>query len=571
MEVKGIAVSTGIAEGNTVLFEPFDNSLDYRLLPLYLIPSEQRKASDAIQQHCDQLEQSLGQLDVNSDNYALIEADLLLLQDPELTGQILGFIRDLQLSATAAVERVFLHHASELAALDDPLMAQRADDVESLCRRIISVINGAGGKLLGNLPADSILLAEDLTPSEFAQLPLDRIKGIVLKTGGLTSHTAILARAAGIPALLSCSFEFNQIAEGIPVVIDAYSGQLYIAPDAATYAELMAKKQQDDHRRHALSKYRDFACETRDHHRIQLMANITSINDVARLTQTGIDGIGLFRTEFLLMDATRVPDEKAQFTQYYEALHLLKGKTITIRTLDIGADKEFACLPHGTHEDNPALGMRGVRYSLQHKGLLRSQLRAVLRVAEFGKVRLMFPMVTQPEELDELLTELILCKQQLQLEGKKFGELQLGIVVETPAAVLNLPSMLGKLDFISIGSNDLAQYTLAADRTNLGLAANYPAFCPAVLQLINMTIQAAKHAGVSCSLCGEMASDRRIAPILVGMGLDELSINPAAVPEVKALLCEGNYQEFCDLARQALACSRINELESLLVSCKLPS
>lgn len=568
MEHKGIAVSAGIARGTSVLFEPFDNSLDYRLLPLYRIPHEQRKAFVAIERLCAQLTQSLEQQHLNKDTYTLVEADLLLLQDDELRQQIHNSIRELQLSATAAIERVFLHQASELAALDDPLMAQRAYDVTSLGKRIIAVINGVGDQQLSKIPPDSILLAEDLTPAEFAQLPLDRIKGIVLKTGGLTSHTAILARAAGIPALLSCGFKFDELTDGLPMVLDAYTGLLHISPDQQTNNQLLAKQQRIQRRKEELSKYRDQPCQTRDNHRIQLLANIATVNDIARTTDIGADGIGLFRTEFLLMDATRIPDEKAQFTQYYEALHLLNGKTMTIRTLDIGADKEFACLPSKMIEDNPALGVRGVRYSLLHRNMLRSQLRAVLRVAAFGKVRLMFPMLTQVEELDELLQEVALCQQQLSEEGKAIGELQYGIVVETPAAVLNLDSMLSKLDFISIGSNDLAQYTLAADRTNQELTADYPAFSPAVLKLIEMTIAAAKGADVSCSLCGEMASDPRIAPILVGMGLDELSVNPASMPEVKALLCEGAYTQFCDLARQALACRRISELESLLMSCQ---
>ena len=569
MEHKGIAVSAGIARGTSVLFAPFDNSLDYRVIPLHRVSTEQRKAAHAIHHLCDHLNDSLQQHPTQDDTYALIEADLLLLQDDELRQQIHSSIRELQLSATAAVDRVFFHQASELAALDDPLMAQRSVDVTSLGKRVINIINGAGEQQVNAIPNNAILLAEDLTPSEFAQLPLDKVKGIVLKTGGLTSHTAILARAAGIPALLSCGFEFDELQDGLPMVLDAYTGLLHIAPDSDTNTALMAKEQRIEKRQQALAQYRELPCQTQDQHRVQLLTNIATANDIARLSDIRSDGIGLFRTEFLLMDANKVPDEKAQFKQYYEALHLLDGKPMTIRTLDIGADKDFACLPSKLIEDNPALGVRGVRYTLAHRAMLRQQLRAVLRVAAFGPVRLMFPMITQLEELDELFSEVQLCEQQLTQEGKAFGKLAFGIVVETPAAVLNLKAMLPRLEFVSIGSNDLAQYTLAADRTNQELTADYPAFCPAVLRLIDMTVTTVKQAGLSCSLCGEMASDPRIAQILVGLGLDELSVNPAATPEVKAALCQGEYTKFCDLARQALACERISDLESLLMSCQV--
>ncbi|MBO1272652.1 phosphoenolpyruvate--protein phosphotransferase [Shewanella sp. 4t3-1-2LB] len=569
MEMKGIAVSSGIAQGKAVLFEPFDNSLDYRLLPLSSIPSEQAKASHAVAQLCQQLRNSLLSLEAGSANYQLVEADLLLLDDAELTSQISRSINTLQLSAGAAVQRVFYHQASEMEALDDPYLARRAQDVLSLSKRLIATINGAGGERLQQLQEDSILLAEDLTPAEFALLPLNHIKGIVLKTGGITSHTAILARAAGIPALLSCNFDAAAISNGTELFLDGYQGKLYAQPDAKELATLQKQLADDRQRRDALARYRDIPCVTQDGHSLTLLANVGNLNDIARLPQSGAEGIGLFRTEFMLMDAVSMPDEKEQFSLYCEALQLIKGKCLTIRTLDVGADKEFSCINQLLAEDNPALGVRGLRYTLRHKDVLHTQLRAVLRAAAFGQVRLMFPMVCQPEELDELFAEIEICRQQLLLEQKPFAEPEYGIVVETPAAVVNLSTMLPRLSFVSIGTNDLAQYTLAADRGNPQLTASYPAFCPAVLQLIAQTLNTAKAAGVTTSLCGELASDPRIAPLLMGMGFDELSANAAALPEIKAAICEGKFSEFVELAQKALQCQRISELESLLSGCQI--
>ncbi|MFQ6371024.1 phosphoenolpyruvate--protein phosphotransferase [Shewanella sp. YIC-542] len=570
MDMKGIAVSSGIAQGKAILFEPLDNSLDYRLLPLSSIPVEQAKARRAVEKLCNKLQHSLSSLAADSANYQLVEADLLLLEDNELLTQISNSINTLQLSAGAAVQRVFFHQASEMEALDDPYLARRAQDVLSLSKRLIATINGNGGEQLQRLQHDSILLAEDLTPAEFALLPLEHIKGIVLRTGGITSHTAILARAAGIPALLSCDFDASQITQGTELFLDGYHGLLYVEPNATELAALQQQLAADQRRRDALSRYRDRPCTTQDGHHLTLMANVGNLNDVARLPQSGAEGVGLFRTEFMLMDAVAMPDEKTQFKLYCEALQLINGKSLTIRTLDVGADKEFACISQQVPEDNPALGLRGLRYTLRHKEVLHTQLRAVLRAAAFGPVRLMFPMVSQPEELDELFVEIELCRQQLQQENKPFADPQYGIVVETPAAVVTLHSMLPRLNFISIGTNDLAQYTLAADRGNPQLTASYPAFCPAVLQLIAQTLQAAKQHGVRTSLCGELASDPCIAPLLMGMGFDELSANAAALLEIKATICEGKFTDFFKKAQQALQCQRISELENLLSGCHIP-
>ncbi|MFV0595283.1 phosphoenolpyruvate--protein phosphotransferase [Shewanella sp.] len=567
MSITGIIVSSGIAFGQALHLIHAEHHLDYRPIPLSRLPQQQSKFVKALQALQQQLSHSQTKLDPQSENYQLIEADLLLLEDEELIAQVKEAIRTLQLSASVAVERVFAHQANELESLDDPYLANRAQDVRCLGQRLVSAINGRLDQGLSQLTEPTILLAQDLTPAEFALLPKEQISGIVLKTGGLTSHTAILARAAGIPAILSCQFDAEFIPNGTPLVLDALSGELFVNPAPEQQARLTVTLHHEQARRAALQAYRDVPAKTQDDHHVGLMANVGNLNDIAHVDDVGADGIGLFRTEFMLMHTSTLPDEKAQYNLYCEALHALGGKTFTIRTLDIGADKELPCLCQEV-EDNPALGLRGVRYTLAHPELFKTQLRAILRAANHGPIRLMFPMVNQVEELDQIFALIAECQDALEEEEKGFGELSYGIVVETPAAVMNLASMLPRLDFVSIGTNDLTQYAMAADRTNPQLTRDYPSLSPAILRLIKMTIDQAKAAGVKVSLCGELASSPLMVPLLIGMGLDELSVNLNSLLEVKAAVCQGQLAKFSALAHTAILQNRISELQQSITNYK---
>ncbi|MGL4712254.1 MAG: phosphoenolpyruvate--protein phosphotransferase [Shewanella sp.] len=567
MPILGITVSSGIAFGQTLHLTHIEHRLDYRPIPLSNIPQQQGLVAKALQQLQTQLTHSQAALDSASENYQLIEADLLLLKDDELIEQVNDAIGTLQLSASVAVERIFAHQADELQSLDDPYLANRALDVRCLGKRVVAAIHGHLNQGLEKLDKPTILLAEDLTPAEFALLPRKNLCGIVLKTGGLTSHTAILARSAGIPALLNCQFNVDAIPNGTPLVLDALNGELYVNPDPDEQARLSLIFHHEQARRAALQTYKDVPAQTQDGHTIRLMANVGNLNDIIHVNDVGADGIGLFRTEFMLMNVSILPDEKAQYTLYCDALHALGGKTFTIRTLDIGADKELPCL-YQENENNPALGLRGIRYTLAHPELFKTQLRAILRAANHGPIRLMFPMINQVEELDQVFSLITQCQNDLEEEEKGYGELSYGIVVETPAAVFNLNAMLPKLDFISIGTNDLTQYAMAADRTNPQLTRDYPSLSPAILALINMTIVQAKAANVKVSLCGELASSPQIAPLLIGMGLDELSVNLSALLEVKAAICQGNIKQFSALAHIALQQDRIACLHQCITNYK---
>lgn len=565
MSTSGIVVSSGIAFGQSRILHQHSAELDYQLLPLSEVKAEQIKLSHAIEQVLQLLQSGLHRLEADCDNYQLIEADILLLEDEELTHQLLTSIGEQQFTASVAVQRVFAQQANQMLAMEDPYLANRAEDVLCLGNRLIAAINGSIEHDLENLTYPTILLATDLTPAEFATLPLDKINGIVLKTGGLTSHTAILARSAGIPALLSCDFD-EALTNNQQIALDALSGYLHINPDQEVINRLERIGSEDKLRKSRLQKFKDLPTETHDKHKISLLANVGSLSEISHLSDVGADGIGLFRTEFMLMNASQMPSEDVQYGLYCDAVQLLDGKTFTIRTFDIGADKELPCLSL-PQEVNPALGFRGARYSLAHTDLLKSQLKAILRAANHGPIRLMFPMINQVEELDQLFKMIEECKTELIDEERGFGELSYGIVVETPSAVLNLASMLPLLDFISIGTNDLTQYAMAADRTNPDLTKIYPSLSPSILKLIKMTIDTAKEASIPVSLCGELASNPLVAPILIGMGIDELSVNLNSLLELKSTICNNELAAYIKCSEEALLIQRIDELNHYVSHC----
>ncbi|PKH56842.1 phosphoenolpyruvate--protein phosphotransferase [Shewanella sp. Choline-02u-19] len=568
MSIKGIVVSSGVAFGQALHLNLHHEKIDYRRLSPDKIPNEQRKLALAFNKQKSHLAEILAKLKVGSEHYDLIEADLLFLDDDSLLEVVVNEIRQLQINAAVAIERVFSHQASVIEQLEDPYLANRAQDVLCLASRLIARLSGAQHLDLSQLTTPTVILAHDLTPAEFAMLPLQHITGLVLNTGGLTSHTAILARSAGIPALLSCQFERSQINDGDAVVLNAIDGELHLNPTADIIERLTQLRQQDEAHKQQLLLLKDLPAQTLDGHCVGLLANVGSLNEISHLTDVGAEGIGLFRTEFMLMNTMTIPQEKIQYHFYCDALQLMDGKPFTIRTLDVGADKELPCL-NPACEDNPALGIRGIRYTFAHPEILVTQLKAILRAANHGPIRLMFPMINQVEELDTLFELIEQCKSSLNEEEKGYGELSYGIVVETPAAVINLASMLPRLDFISIGTNDLTQYAMAADRTNPQLTRDYPSLSPAILTLVQMSIDTAKQHNVKVSLCGELASDPIVAPLLVGMGIDELSVNLVSLLEVKSAIRASSYSSCLEMAKQAQKIERIEELNLYLTGLSL--
>ncbi|WP_299007798.1 phosphoenolpyruvate--protein phosphotransferase [uncultured Shewanella sp.] len=559
MTLSGIVVSPGIAFGEALHLHLHPERHDYHLLPRDKIEQEKASLINIINNKKNQLIQHLNRLSSQSQNYKLIEADLLLLDDNELVQSICDEIDRFQLCAAVAVERIFAYQAAEMNALNDHYLANRSQDILSLARRLIDRINGAHGIELNKVNRPTILLARDISPAEFSMLPLRYITALVLKTGGITSHTAILARNAGIPALFDCAFEQANIANEQALALDALTGKLYPSPRTATINRLKQLKKDNQKQKQHFLTFKHKKAQTKDGYQVPLFINMSSINETPHINEMSVEGIGLFRTEFMLLNSKSAPNEDKQYRIYSDIVHLLNGKTLTIRTLDIGAEKSLPFL-NNVPEENPALGLRGIRYTLTHSNLLYPQIRAVLRAAQYGPVRLMFPMINQIEELNKLFNIIKKCKQQLKQTNTQFGPLSIGIVVETPAAVMNLASMLPKINFISIGTNDLTQYAMAADRSNPQLTKDYPSLSPAILHFIRLILSTAHAQHIPVSLCGELASDPHIAPLLIGMGIDELSVNLPAILEVKSTVSKISYSACQALAHKALSMNTIKAL-----------
>jgi len=477
----------------------------------------------------------------------IIGAHLELLDDPELVSRAKAAIANGK-SAGFAWRQVIRTTVGALRALNDARMAERVDDLLDLESQVLGVLNGNGGvPLARELPGKTILIAKDLLPSQLVALDSSRLAGICLAAGGPTSHVAILAAAMGIPVLVAMGPELLALVDGTAVVLDAEKGLLRVDPDRSQLAVAESELDRRRERREAEQAAAQRDCRTADGTRIEVFANIGSVTEAEAAVRNGAEGCGLLRTEFLFLERQSPPDEAEQTTQYQRIATALQGRPLTLRTLDIGGDKPIPYLPL-PHEDNPALGLRGVRTSLWRPDLLRAQLRAVLAISPPDQARVLLPMITDPAEIRTV-------RNMLDEERRAIGRsapIELGVMIETPAAAVMSDRIAAEADFLSIGTNDLTQYTLAMDRGHPELAARLDALHPAVLRLIARTAGAAIAHGRRVAVCGGLASDPAAAPILIGLGVHELSIVPSVIPQLKALISGITLDTCRELARQSL-------------------
>ncbi|HEY2036960.1 MAG TPA: phosphoenolpyruvate--protein phosphotransferase [Steroidobacteraceae bacterium] len=489
----------------------------------------------------------------------IIEAHLELLDDPELTDGALAFIAD-GTSAAYAWRQAMRGCIEALRALGDPRMAERVDDLLDLERQVLLALSGDDGAPVAGLPPDAIVLAEELLPSQLVALDARRLAGICLAGGGATSHVSILAAAMGIPALVALGPALRGIAESTPLLLDADAGLLQIDPGPD---RLAATRRQLELRTARLAAEQEAArqdCYTADGRRIEVFANIGSLVEAQAAARNGAEGCGLLRTEFLFLERETPPSEAEQHAEYQRLAEALAGKPLTIRTLDIGGDKPIPYLPMPA-EENPALGLRGVRTSLWRPDLLRQQLRAILGVRPYGQCRILLPMITDVAEIRSVRAMV----EQVRAEIGRREPIEVGVMIETPASALLAESIAVEADFFSIGTNDLTQYTLAMDRGHAELAARLDALHPAVLRLIAQTSEAAAARKRMVAVCGGLASDPVAAPILIGLGVHELSAVPSIVPRLKALIRGWTIEECVRIARQALQQESADAVRKLAV------
>ncbi len=551
--IRGIPAAPGIGIGPV-----------YRLERAKLVVAEafagisQERA--LLQQAFEAARQQLAKLRVQMFNQAaaseaaIFDVHLEILEDPELLEAVYAKIEQ-QYNAAQAWQAAIEARAAVMAALNDPLLAARAADIHDVGYRVLRLLVGADAHDAIELPDHPVIvLAHDLSPSDTASLDIQRVLGFCTALGGPTAHSAIIARAMGFPAVVGAGEAIAQIPNGAMVVLDGSAGTLVIGPDAETLARATEAQQRYQARRTAALASSAAPAITQDGHRVEIVANIGGIKDARKANAAGAEGVGLLRTEFLFLERTEPPTETEQFEVYRDIAVALEGNPVIVRTLDIGGDKPLPYIPMPP-EENPFLGERGIRLCLARPELLRQQVRAILRAAEFGKLRIMFPMVADLAEWRAARAIVEEIRAELYAPA-----VELGIMVEIPAAALMADAFAAEVDFFSIGTNDLTQYTLAMDRTHPTLAGKADGLHPAVLRLIERTVQAAHAAGKWVGVCGELGADPQAVPILIGLEVDELSISIPAIPIIKAQVREITLAEARRLAQEALACATAPEV-----------
>ena len=465
-------------------------------------------------------------IDAGEDSAEVFSVHAMMLEDDDLIDATNEIIKTQKHTAEYAVKIAFDNQAKVFAEMDDPYMKERAADIYDIAHAVLGYLFGISGDILqGTEPC--ILVANDLTPSETVRLNKSLLLGIITREGSLNSHTAILARSMGIPALVQCK-DVNEDWEGKPAIIDGYNSCAYIEPTGDLEKTLRKRKEKDAKQRALLQELKGKRNTTIDGKTIQVYANIGGPSDIGLVQQNDAGGVGLFRSEFVYLNARDYPSEEEQFNAYRLAIETLAPKQVIIRTCDIGADKQVEYMGM-EKEENPALGLRAIRICLTRKAFFKTQLRALLRASAYGNLGIMFPMIISMRELRECKELLAECAEELKKQGVKIGKYAVGIMIETPAAVLIADELAEECDFFSIGTNDLTQYTLAIDRQNAALDPFLAKHHPAVLRQIKMTIDAGHRHGTWVGICGELGADLALTETFLRMGVDELSVNPVSV------------------------------------------
>ena len=564
MILHGIAASEGIGVGRAVCVR--EPRLDYSAVKYGGVRWERKRLEDAVRRFNEDTAAMARRIraQVGEKESEILLGQMAMLADPFLKDQMVEWI-DAGRCAEAAVDQVCTQYAGLFSGADDELVRQRAADVEDIRRRMLAILLGIADADVGSLPAGTVLVVRDLTPSMAVGLDRAHVAAILTETGGRASHSAILARALELPAVLSVPQALERVSDGTSLIVDGGAGTVLTDPDRQTLDRYLAKQEEFHRRRSLLAVFRDRPTVDAVGNHYALYANIGSPAGAAEAAAAGAEGVGLFRTELLFMDRTALPTEEEQYQAYRSAARIMAGREVVIRTLDVGGDKAVGCLEMAC-EDNPFLGHRAIRYCLDNPGIYRTQLRALLRAgAEGSNIRILLPLVTALEEVRAARALLERCKAELEEEGLPFRrDMPLGVMVETPAAVLIADLLARECDFFSVGTNDLTQYTMAVDRGNAQVERLYTPFHPAVLRSVRTVISAARAAGIPVSMCGEAAADPRLIPLLMTWGLDGFSVSPSAVPATRAQIRRWRPEEAAGVTHRAMELSTAAEVEACL-------
>lgn len=480
--------------------------------------------------------------EVGEANAAIFEVHQMMMEDDGYNESVENIIRSQGVNAEYAVATTGDNYAQMFSAMDDDYMRERAADVRDISERLLTILNG---EETGAVDADEpkIIVAEDLAPSETVQLDKDKVLSFVTVKGSLNSHTAILARTMAIPALVNTSVSLESEMDGRLGIVDGADGTFYVDPDEETLAEMKKRQEEDLSRKQLLLTLKGKENVTHDGQKVMLYANIGNIKDLATVIQNDAGGIGLFRSEFIYLEKEDFPTEEEQFQIYRQVAQTMAGKRVIIRTLDIGADKQCDYF-HMEHEENPALGCRAIRICLTRPEIFKTQLRALFRASAFGKIAIMYPMITSVQEVRKIKEIVEEVKAELTSQGVEFGNPEQGIMIETPAAAIISDDLAKEVDFFSIGTNDLSQYTMAIDRQNPQLDLFFDPHHPAVLRMISLVMENAHKAGIWAGICGELGADQSLTKEFLAMGVDELSVSPGSILPLRKIILETNVTDY---------------------------
>ncbi len=562
---KGTGASAGIGIGKVVIVE--EKELVIKRETIADAVTEIQRFKGALETSMKQTEELAADLAqrVGEKEAEILNGHIMLLSDPMLTGEIETMITSDKVNSEFAIETVCTNYANVFASMGDELMQQRATDMRDIKTRMQKVLMGVESVDIAALPEGSVILAKDLTPSMTAGINPANVTGIVTELGGRTSHSAILARALEIPAVVALTGILSEVKNGDVLVLDGTDGTVLVDPEDSILAEYQGKRAAFLKEKKELEQYIGKPSVTKDGVHVEIVANIGKPEDVDKVLQYDGEGVGLFRTEFLFMDRDAMPTEEEQFEAYKKVAVAMDGKPVIIRTLDIGGDKEIPYM--GLEKDeNPFLGYRAVRFCLDRKDdVYRPQLRALLRASAFGNIKIMIPLVTCIDEYRQVKALVEEIKEELTEKGYAFNkDIPLGIMVETAAASLIADIFAKEVDFFSIGTNDLTQYTMSVDRGNDKISYLYSTFNPAVLRSIKRIISCAREEGIMVGMCGEAASDPMMIPLLLAFGLNEFSMSPSAILRARKMITEYSTEELQAVADQAMSFATTTEVENFM-------
>ncbi|KYC65263.1 phosphoenolpyruvate--protein phosphotransferase [Heyndrickxia coagulans] len=550
--LKGIAASNGIAIAKAYrLVEP---DLSFEKRSVQNVSDEMKRFNAAVSESKSELQaiREHAMKALGADKAAIFDAHLLVLEDPELLMPVQDKIRDDQVNAEYALKKVADMFVTMFEQMDNEYMRERAADIRDVTKRILAHLLKVEIPNPSMISEEVIVIAEDLTPSDTAQLNRQYVKGFATNVGGRTSHSAIMARSLEIPAVVGTKTAIQDIQNGDLVIVDGNSGDVYVNPTPEIVDEYKQKQEQFERQKAEWAKLVNEKSVSKDGHTVELVANIGTPNDLDGVIRNGGEGVGLYRTEFLYMGRDELPSEEVQFEAYKAVLEGLKGKPVVVRTLDIGGDKKLPYLPL-PEEMNPFLGFRAIRLCLDRQDIFRTQLRALLRASAYGNLKIMFPMISNLDEFRKAKAILLEEKEKLIQEGVQVADhIEVGIMVEIPSTAVMADLFAKEVDFFSVGTNDLIQYTMAADRMNEHISYLYQPYNPAILRLVKRVIDAAHKEGKWAGMCGEMAGDEIAIPILLGLGLDEFSMSASSILRARSQIRNLNKVDMEKLAEDVL-------------------